>query len=116
PRASCPALKHVVVCEGDAPEGTQTRAQWCDGQPERFEPVDRAPDDPAALLHSSGTTGLPKGVTLTQSNIATNIASAAKYSGYRDDDRLCTFLPLFHVYGQNYILNAAILAGATVCL
>lgn len=116
PRESCPALKHVVVCEGDAPEGTQALAQWCEGQPERFEPVERAADDPAALLYSSGTTGFPKGVTLSQSNIATNIATAAKCSGYRDDDRLCAFLPLFHVYGQNYILNAAILSGATVCL
>ncbi|MDT3678252.1 MAG: long-chain fatty acid--CoA ligase [Burkholderiaceae bacterium] len=116
PRESCPALKHVVVCEGEASGGAPTLAQWCAGQPERFDPVERAPDDPAALLYSSGTTGFPKGVTLSQSNIATNVASAAKYSGYRDDDRLCVFLPLFHVYGQNYILNAAILAGATICL
>ncbi len=116
PRASCPALKHVVVCEGEAADGTQTLAQWCAGQPERFDPVERAPDDPAALIYSSGTTGFPKGVTLSQSNISSNVATAAKYSDYRDDDRLCAFLPLFHVYGQNYILNAAILAGATVCL
>jgi len=116
PRESCPALKHVVVCEGEPSGGAPTLAQWCAGRPERFDPVERAADDPAALLYSSGTTGFPKGVTLSQSNIATNVATAAKYSGYRDDDRLCVFLPLFHVYGQNYILNAAILAGATVCL
>lgn len=116
PRESCPALKRVVVCEGEASGGAATLAQWCAGRPERFDPVERAADDPAALLYSSGTTGFPKGVTLSQSNIATNVATAAKYSGYRDDDRLCVFLPLFHVYGQNYILNAAILAGATVCL
>ncbi|MCD6671776.1 MAG: long-chain fatty acid--CoA ligase [Burkholderiaceae bacterium] len=116
PRESCPALKHVVVCEGEASSGAPTLVQWCAGQPERFEPVERAADDPAALLYSSGTTGFPKGVTLSQSNIASNVASAAKYSGYRDDDRLCVFLPLFHVYGQNYILNAAILAGSTICL
>ncbi|MCO5101518.1 MAG: long-chain fatty acid--CoA ligase [Burkholderiaceae bacterium] len=115
-RESCPRLAHVVVCEGEASGGAPTLAQWCAGQPEQFDPVERGADDPAALLYSSGTTGFPKGVTLTQSNIATNVASAAKYSGYRDDDRLCVFLPLFHVYGQNYILNAAILAGSTVCL
>lgn len=115
-RESCPALKHVVVCEGEAANGTQTLAQWCAGQSDRFELVDCAPAAPAALLYSSGTTGFPKGVMLSQSNITTNVASAAKYSGYRDDDRLCVFLPLFHVYGQNYIVNAAILAGATLCL
>jgi len=116
PRDACPAVAHVVVCEGEAASGTETLEQWCAGQPATFDPVERAPDDPAALLYSSGTTGFPKGVTLTQSNVSTNAASAAKYSGYREDDRLCVFLPLFHVYGQNYILNAAIHAGSTICL
>ncbi|NLD69865.1 MAG: long-chain fatty acid--CoA ligase [Limnobacter sp.] len=143
-RERCPSLEYVVVVDGPsvAPAGapapasaasaapvaspadgsagsaagTEPLSAWIEGRPERFEPVERAPDDPAALLYSSGTTGFPKGVTLTQSNIASNIASAAKYSGYRPDDRLATFLPLFHVYGQNYILNAAILSGATVSL
>lgn len=116
PRERCAALRSIVVCEGAATLGTQTLAQWCEGRNAHFEPVDRAPDAPAALLYSSGTTGFPKGVTLTQSNIATNIATAAKCSGYRPSDRLAAFLPLFHVYGQNYILNAAILSGATVSL
>jgi long-chain acyl-CoA synthetase len=84
--------------------------------PERFEPVERRSEDPAALLYSSGTTGFPKGVTLTQHNIATNVATAAKASGYRTDDRLALFLPLFHVYGQNYIMNGAVLAGATMAM
>lgn len=115
PRERCPALEHVVVCEGEA-AGAPTLAQWCAGREARFAGVECAPDAPAALLYSSGTTGFPKGVTLTQSNIASNVASSAKYSGYRPDDRLATFLPLFHVYGQNYIMNAAVLAGATLVL
>ncbi len=127
PSDSCPALVHRVVVDGPAGQGDSTAggkggvaadslADWVAGQPTQFEPVERAADDPAALLYSSGTTGFPKGVTLTQSNIATNIASAAQYAGYRPGDRLATFLPLFHVYGQNFILNAAVLAGATVSL
>ncbi len=116
PRERCPVLAHVVVCEGDAPAGTAVLADWCAGHEARFEPVECAADAPAALLYSSGTTGFPKGVTLTQSNIGSNVASAAKYSGYRADDRLAVFLPLFHVYGQNYIMNAAVLAGATLVL
>ncbi len=96
--------------------GPESLAGWLAGQPQRFEPVERAPDDPAALLYSSGTTGFPKGITLTQANVGSNIASAARYSGYRPDDRLAVFLPLFHVYGQNYILSAGLFAGATVVL
>jgi len=116
PRGRCPALSHVVVCEGEVPAGAASLADWCAGRDARFESVDRAADAPASLLYSSGTTGFPKGVTLTQSNISSNIATAAKCSGYRPDDRLAVFLPLFHVYGQNYIMNAAVLAGATLAL
>ena len=115
PRERCPALVHVVLCEGEA-AGLPTLAQWCAGHDAAFASVECAPDAPAALLYSSGTTGFPKGVTLTQSNIASNIAQSAKCSGYRADDRLAAFLPLFHVYGQNYIMNAAVLAGATLVL
>ena len=116
PRERCPALEQVVICEGDTPAGAATLAAWCAGRDARFELVERAADAPASLLYSSGTTGFPKGVTLTQSNISSNVATAARYSGYRADDRLAVFLPLFHVYGQNYIMNAAVQAGATIVL
>ena len=122
PRERCPAVRHVVVCDGTpgaAPAGTDSLADWLAAVPAQagaFAPLERRGDDPAALLYSSGTTGFPKGVTLTQHNIATNVATAAAASGYRADDRLALFLPLFHVYGQNYILNGAVHAGATVAL
>jgi long-chain acyl-CoA synthetase len=116
PASSCPALAYRVVVDAPAGEAGDSLEAWTAGRSTEFDPVERAPDDPAALLYSSGTTGFPKGVTLTQHNIATNVASAAKYAGYRPDDRLAAFLPLFHVYGQNFILNAAVRAGATVSL
>jgi long-chain acyl-CoA synthetase len=119
PRDRCPALRHVVVCDGAPGAGDAALADWLDAVPAdagELAPVARRADDPAALLYSSGTTGFPKGVTLTQHNIDSNVATAAAASGYRRDDRLALFLPLFHVYGQNYILNAALRAGATVVM
>lgn len=122
PRAALPGLREVVVCDvpaGAAPAGCTSLADWLARVPEsagRFESVQRRSDDPAALLYSSGTTGFPKGVTLTQANVATNVATAARASGMRPDDRLALFLPLFHVYGQNYIMNGAVHAGATLAM
>lgn len=118
PRAALPALRHVVACDV-APAGCDALADWLAAVPAHagaYEPAQRRSDDAAALLYSSGTTGFPKGVTLTQNNIATNVATAARASGFRADDRLALFLPLFHVYGQNYIMNGAVHAGATLAL
>jgi long-chain acyl-CoA synthetase len=113
----CPALEHRVSVDGT---GAGSLAEWLDDHARhdgaKFESVDCAPGDAAALLYSSGTTGFPKGVTLTQSNIHSNVAVCARYAGYTPQDRLAVFLPLFHVYGQNFIMNAAVSAGATLVL
>ena len=109
----CPALEHRVAVDGT---GAGSLADWLERGSGAFESVACAPDDAAALLYSSGTTGFPKGVTLTQSNIHSNVAVCARYAGYGPHDRLAVFLPLFHVYGQNFIMNAAVSAGATLVL
>ena len=117
--ADCAALRlRVVVDDAAIPDGWVGLHDLLERGAESFDSVQRAPEDVAALLYSSGTTGFPKGVALTQHNIHSNIAlpPKSKYSDYRPGDRLAAFLPLFHVYGQNYIMNAAILAGATIVL
>ena len=115
----CPALRlRVVVDKKPESVGWLALTDLLASGTEAFESVQRSDNDVAALLYSSGTTGFPKGVALTQRNIHTNIAlpPQARYSDYRPGDRLAAFLPLFHVYGQNYIMNAAIHAGATIVL
>ncbi|MDD5335504.1 MAG: long-chain fatty acid--CoA ligase [Rhodoferax sp.] len=115
----CAALRLRVVVDPKAElTGWVALAQLLQRGADTFASVQRSGDDVAALLYSSGTTGFPKGVALTQHNIHSNIAlpPQARYSDYRPGDRLAAFLPLFHVYGQNYIMNAAILAGATIVL
>jgi len=115
PRADCPSIEHLVICEGTADE--ETLGEWLAlGSASPAGLASMKPGDPAALLYSSGTTGFPKGVTLTHNNIVTNIRTAAKYSGYKRSDRLAVFLPLFHVFAQNYIMNAGFEAGATLVL
>lgn len=72
----------------------------------------------AALPYSSGTTGLPKGVMLSHFNLVSNVyqllgPNAVTLAG--DDNVLC-FLPLYHIYGLNVMLNPALMVGATLVL
>ncbi|HEY1012153.1 MAG TPA: AMP-binding protein [Herpetosiphonaceae bacterium] len=77
---------------------------------------DMAGDAPAAIVYSSGTTGTPKGVTLSHNNVLTNMAAKRRYCGMRPDDRLLLCVPLYHCFGQNAILNSGLAAGATIIL
>jgi long-chain acyl-CoA synthetase len=115
PRAACPSIEKTVVCEGEVSDEIVLGDWLAAGKP-AFETEDMAADDPAVLLYSSGTTGFPKGVTLTHNNIITNTRAAVNSSHHGPEDRLAIFLPLFHVFAQNYIMNAGFVAGATLVL
>lgn len=78
--------------------------------------ADMEAGDPALLLYTSGTTGFPKGATLSHGNVVSNTWSVVHHAGYQPGDRLVLFLPLFHVFGQNFIMNACFLAGSTLVL
>lgn len=79
-------------------------------------PVDRAPDETAALLYTSGTTGKPKGAELTVKNLLSAGEVAGEVSRGTADDRLGTGLPLFHVFGQASVMMAAFTTGASMSL
>ena len=72
----------------------------------------------AALPYSSGTTGLPKGVMLSHFNLVANIYQLLGPNAVTltaDDNILC-FLPLYHIYGLNVMLNPALIVGAKLVL
>jgi fatty-acyl-CoA synthase len=58
------------------------------------------PDDPINIQFSSGTTGVPKGITLTHFNILNNGYFMTDRMGLRQGDRLCIPVPLYHCYGM----------------
>lgn len=58
------------------------------------------PDDPINIQFSSGTTGQPKGITLTHFNILNNAFFMTDRMGLRQGDRLCIPVPLYHCYGM----------------
>jgi long-chain acyl-CoA synthetase len=81
-----------------------------------FEVVDRADDDTAVILYTSGTTGTPKGAELTHANLARNVEAFANFTDIDQSSVVLGALPLFHSFGQTCGLNAAVRAGACLTL
>jgi long-chain acyl-CoA synthetase len=72
----------------------------------------------AALPYSSGTTGLPKGVMLSHHNLVANVYQflGPRATPLNSNDNILCFLPLYHIYGLNVMLNPALILGATLVL
>ena len=76
-----------------------------------FEYIPTNAEETAVVIYTSGTTGKPKGAKLTHSNLAWNSSITVDLFDFKGDDIALTVLPLFHIFGQNCIMNAAVFAG-----
>lgn len=79
-----------------------------------FNPVQTAPDDVMVLPYSSGTTGLSKGVMLTNLSVGSNVLQIIDkdlFTLAEDDARLIGVLPFFHIYGMVVALLSSLYAG-----
>jgi long-chain acyl-CoA synthetase len=85
-------------------------------EPDR-ELAERAADDTAVILYTSGTTGQPKGAELTHENLYRNCSMTSVTLGeFSHEDVLLGALPLFHSFGQTCTMNSAVAIGATVTM
>lgn len=118
-RAALPALRHLVAADlGDvpSPEGVE-RWEGLGARAVAPQPEEHDPDDLAALVYTSGTTGRPRGAMLTRRNLAANQdQSLAGRFEVGAQDVVLLVLPLAHIYALNVGLGASLAAGATVVL
>jgi malonyl-CoA/methylmalonyl-CoA synthetase len=83
-------------------------------EPAAFETVPRGPDDLAAILYTSGTTGRSKGAMLSHDNLASNALVLKAYWRWQAGDVLIHALPIYHVHGLFVALHGALLNGSTM--
>ena len=88
---------------------------WRDRQPDTDPLVQASADDTALQLYTSGTTGFPKGVELTNSNLMAAMRTGVKRWGYKPDDISLACIPFYHVSGCCWGL-AALCTGAKLVL
>ncbi|MDP7068407.1 MAG: AMP-binding protein, partial [Acidimicrobiales bacterium] len=104
-----------------AQEATQANMVYllddlADGRTNSIAPRVGSPSDAVLLAYTSGTTGSPKGALLAQSAVAANALNGIHAHDLTSEDRILTFLPLFHVGGLNIQTLPALMTGASVLL
>jgi fatty-acyl-CoA synthase len=88
-------LEQVVLLETD-----DWPALLASGDVDVDLPADLDCDDPINIQYTSGTTGTPKGATLTHHNIVNNAFFVGALCGYDETDRVCVPVPFYHCFGM----------------
>jgi len=89
-----------------------------DVEPVEFQRIKKEvnPEDPVAIMYTSGTTGKPKGVVLDHLGLINKSLFSTACQGITHEDRLCLFFPLFHMFGNTCISLAGLLRGAALIM
>ncbi|NQY12861.1 MAG: long-chain-fatty-acid--CoA ligase [Henriciella sp.] len=113
----CPHLEHVITIGGDHANLPDYTA-WRDTQDDRAPGIETQDDDDVIQLYTSGTTGLPKGVMLTNANYRSFLEQAGRldWASYEAGDTVMNAMPLFHVAGVNAGMVATAQGSRSVVL
>ncbi|QGN58496.1 AMP-binding protein [Nostocoides sp. HKS02] len=99
-RASCPDLAGVYVFGTDSWESLLAGADGVTTEQVAQVQGGLDPHDPINIQYTSGTTGFPKGATLSHRNILNNGYFVGEVCGYTEQDRICIPVPFYHCFGM----------------
>ncbi|GLZ55145.1 AMP-binding protein [Actinomycetospora sp. NBRC 106378] len=113
-RPNCAALETVVITDSDAWRSLFVT----DGDVARVRAVqaELSADDAINIQYTSGTTGFPKGATLSHHNILNNGYFVGRMCGYDETDRVCIPVPFYHCFGMVMGNLACSSSGATMVI
>ena len=104
-RKELPQLEHVIVIDGEAPEGVLTLDEVLASPDPDFDAeasvAQLGPQDLLTIIYTSGTTGPPKGVQLSHRNLLAAVEQAEQLIDFPRDGRVISWLPAAHVAERN---------------
>ena len=104
-RKELPDLEHVIVIDGDAPDGVITLEEVIASPDPDFDAeasvAQLGPQDLLTIIYTSGTTGPPKGVQLSHRNLLAAVEQAEQLIEFPRDGRVISWLPAAHVAERN---------------
>ena len=116
-RPECPSLKELVLVRSDdGPEDVLLFNELVGAQSNELKGTDINPSDEAAIMYTSGTTSLPKGVLVTHANYVFLGEVLSKNMRMGPDDRNLITLPLFHANAQYYSFMPSLMVGGSAAL
>ncbi len=99
-RSRCPELEHAVFLDGPEWESLWRRGAATDPGQLTAAEAELSADDPINIQYTSGTTGFPKGATLSHHNILNNGFFVGELCGYTEHDRVALCPPFYHCFGM----------------